>query len=198
MALREEEPKLPRKYLLQKGIPLFLLAVLVSIIFHFLTHALFGSIIGKSNLDIAGSTEFVTNYHPVAAAAGTIVTLIVAFVSFWYFLHNPQNLFAASMAFVNASMRLTEIVTVFIQMLIYKKTTVIADESIWLSLIHFNNPTPIIVLLCFLSLVIIFLTIIIVHDSRCIPYKWGIALILFILLIPLENFIWTLLRLLVA
>jgi hypothetical protein len=198
MALREEEPKFQAKYLVRKGIPLFLLAVVVSVLLHSLAQTLIGSMIGKSSLNVAGSSEFLINHHPVAAAAGTIATLVIAFVSFRYSLHYPHNLFAVSMAFVNASMRLTEIVTVFIQMLIYKKTTVIADESILLSLIPLNNPTPIIVLLCFLSLVVTFLTIIIVHDSRRIPYKWGIALLLFILLSPLENFIWMIFRLLVG
>jgi hypothetical protein len=151
MALREEEPKFQAKYLVRKGIPLFLIAVVISVLLHSLAQTLIGSMIGKSNLNVAGSSEFLINQHPVAAAAGTIFTLVIAFVSFRYSLHFPHNLFAVSMAFVNASMRLTEIVTVFIQMLIYKKTTVIADESILLSLIPLNNPTPIIVLLCFLS-----------------------------------------------
>lgn len=197
MALREEEQKLPARYLFRKGVPAFLFAVFVSVIIHFLAHLLVGILSSRSAINIENHIDFITNAHPAATVAGPISTFVIALVSFWYFLHNPGNLFAASLAFVNASTRLIETISVFFQMLIHKKTTLVVDESLSLSIIPLSNPTLAVVFLCFLSLSLIILTLIIVHDSKGIPYKWLVASVLFILTISLEKIIWQVFRLLV-
>ncbi len=194
MALREDEPKYRPKTLITIGIPAFLLAVLISVVTHQYAHFIVDKIASKKDT-IRGSNIVFIDFHgmsfssPVAAAAGPAWTFVLALISFGFFLHNPKNLFAAAMAFVNASARLPETITVFLQLLIHKKTTLLVDESFSLSLFKLTDPTISIICLCFFSLTILFLTIIIVHDTKMIPRKWLVAIILFITSIPLEYLI---------
>ncbi|MDI6765661.1 MAG: hypothetical protein QME52_02400, partial [Bacteroidota bacterium] len=74
--------------------------------------------------------------------------------------------------------------------LVYNKTTLIVDESISLSLINLRDPTISIVFMCFFSITILYLTITIIHDTKMIRWKWWVALTLFVLLIPLEKWMW--------
>lgn len=193
MALLEEQPKLGIRYLIGRGIPYFLLAVILSMIVHLLAHLavnLFGS---HPTLTLGDNSEFIAAGRPVSALSGTVATIASAIIFFRYSLHHPENLFYFLMAFVNAAIRLPEYVIVFAQMLMYKKTDLVSDESISLLLIALPNPTIPIVILCGASILLGVLTIIIVHDSRNVPYKWGIALGLFLLLQPMESFGWRLL-----
>jgi hypothetical protein len=195
MPLIEDKPKYSAKTLIIIGIPAFLAAVVISTASHQYIHHIADNI-------FVGSKEYTNMFcpgiklhglfmtSPVAAAAGPIWTFFLAIVSFGLYLHNPRNLFLGSMAFVNASSRMPETITLFLQLLLHNKTTLLTDESISLVLLRLNDPTISIVLLCFFSLTIFFLTITIVHDTKTVPLKWLIAAILFILLIPLQDFLW--------
>ena len=182
MPLKEEEPKHPLRKLLILGIPAFMLAVVVSTTTHQYAHSLATKAAMRSLYSPALTNSF-------SAAAGPTWTFVLALVSFGFFLHNPKNLFAASMAFVNASTRVIETISVFFQMLLHGKTSIIADESLSLSLIPFKDPTISIVMLCFFSMITLFLTLIIIHDTKTVPRKWLVAMILFLLLGPMENYV---------
>ena len=195
MPLIEDKPKYSAKTLIIIGIPAFLAAVVISAISHQYIHHLADNI-------FIGSEEFADTYSPditlhglavsspVAAAAGPIWTFFLAIMSFGLYLHNPRNLFLGSMAFVNASTRMPETITLFLQLLLHNKTTLLTDESYSLALLKLDDPTISIVLLCFFSLTILFLTIIIIHDTKTVPLKWLIAAILFICMIPIQDFLW--------
>jgi len=195
MPIIEDVPKYKSKTLITIGIPMFLLAVIISAASHQYIHFIVDKISAHSvervgavtlNMDLHG----IASESPVAAAAGPIWTFLLALASFGFYAHNPRNLFAASMAFINASCRLPETVTVFMQLLLHSKTTMLTDESFSLSLLKLDDPTISIVLLCFFTLTLFFLTITIIHDTKTVPWKWLIAFILFICLIPLQDFIW--------
>ena len=202
MALLEEIPKYKLKTLVMIGIPAFLIAVVISAGSHQFVHFLVDKIATRSQ-EVVGSASVKINLHgmtsdsPVAAAAGPIWTFMLALVSFWFYLHNPKNLFAASMAFVNASCRLPDTITVFLQLLLHSKTTMLTDESFSLTLLKLDDPTISIVLLCFFSLTLFFLTIIIIHDTKMVPWKWLVALLLFISMITMENIIWKVISLMI-
>ncbi len=83
------------------------------------------------------------------------------------------------MAFVNATARLPEAVTVFFQYLLHGRTALQVDESISLSLMGLTDPTIPTVIMCFYSLLLLFFSIIVVHDIKAVRYKWAIALVLF-------------------
>jgi hypothetical protein len=195
MPIIEDVPKYKSKTLITIGIPMFLLAVLISAASHQYIHFLSDKILTGS-AKVADTMPSSINLHgiqsisPLAAAAGPIWTFILALLSFGYYVHNPKNLFAASMAFVNASCRLPETVTLFLQLLLHNKTTLLTDESFSLALLKLDDPTISIVLLCFFSLTLLFLTITIIHDTKMVPWKWLIAFILFVCLIPMQDFIW--------
>lgn len=193
MALREDEPKHTLQILLKVGIPSFLLAVILSTITHQLAHLGAAKLTVPSTIDIMandGNLDTIHSGHPFASAAGPIWTFFLALVSFGFFLRYPRNLFAASMAFVNASSRVTETISVFFQLLFHNKTTMIVDESLSLALIPLKDPTISIVMMCFFSIITLYLTIIVVHDLKTVPWKWLVALVLFVILGPLENIIW--------
>ena len=97
------------------------------------------------------------------------------------------------MAFVNASNRLPESFIAFLQLMFRREATRISDESIALKLMHFKDPTGYVVILCFYTLTILFLTITVVNDTKIIPRKWLVAFLLFVALIPLENLLWKML-----
>lgn len=193
MPYRNDEPKYPAKKLLLVGIPAFFLAVLISTVTHEYAHFVVNKFacngteigLGISYIDIPD----MQSNCPLAAAAGPAWTFMLALASFGYYLHNPRNLFAAAMAFVNASSRIPETITVFLQLLVHNKTTLIVDESLSLYLFNLKDPTISIVFMCFFSITIVFLTLTIINDTKTISWKWLIALVLFIALIPLEYII---------
>ncbi|MDI6766315.1 MAG: hypothetical protein QME52_05775 [Bacteroidota bacterium] len=122
MPHRNDEPKYSTKKLLVIGIPAFFLAVLISTITHEYAHFVVNKFacngteigLGISYIDIPD----MQSNCPLAAAAGPAWTFLLALASFGYYLHNPRNLFAAAMAFVNASSRIPETITVFLQLLV--------------------------------------------------------------------------------
>ena len=196
MPLIQAEPRHSTRFLIFVGIPAFILAVVISLCIHQYAHMT----VKKYSCGPGHSKEShvvsIIDYSddesdcPAAAFAGISSTLFLALLSFGLFIHHPRNVFLASMAFVNATNRLPESFTVFFQLLFKRKATYIADESIALNLMHFKDPTAFVVIMCFYTLTILFLSIIVVHDVRIIPRKWLVALLLFMALIPLENLLW--------
>lgn len=196
MPLREPEPKFSYKTSLLLGLPLFLIAVLVSIFIHQSAH-MFAREHGCSS---PSSTEIMpispalegnaSNDCPISSLAGVTATLALALVSFAFLIHYPKNMLFASLAFVNASTRLPEAVTLIYQMVFKQPSSLLIDENAALHLFHFKDPSAYIVILCFYIIGLFFFSIIVIHDTKMIPRKWLAALILFIILGPLEQFLW--------
>jgi len=182
--------------LLLVGIPAFIFAVILSLCIHHYAHVAVkkyscGNAQVKDNhiVGITNGTEDETDC-PSAAFAGIVSTGVLALLSFGLFIHHPRNIFLASMAFVNASNRIPESFIALFQLMFKREATRLSDESIALKLMHFKDPTAYVVILCFYTLTILFLSIIVVHDIKILPRKWLVAFLLFIALIPLENLWW--------
>jgi hypothetical protein len=190
MALIEEPKKYPLPTLLWIGIPSFLIAVIISIGSHLGAHYIAGLILPRfENLQstLAGIPQEDYTTNPFSALFGLIWTFLFSLGSFAFFLHHPRSLFATSMAFVNTTLRLPEMVSVFIQFLFYNRTTLPVDESYSLYLLRLTNPTLPVLFLCFFSLSMIFLTVTIIHDTKTIPWKWLVAVFSFIAIILIKN-----------
>ena len=193
--LIEPEPRYSTKFLILLGVPSFILAVALSLCVHQYAHQAakkYSCGAGTSGTSVVSIIERTDDASgcPTAALAGVSSTFIVAVLSFAFFLHHPKNIFFASMAFVNAASRLPETLTVLFQLLFHQQATIAVDESTALKLMHFKDPTAGVVLLFFYALTMIFLSLTIIHDTRIVPRKWLIALILFVGLAPLENLLW--------
>ena len=126
---------------------------------------------------------------PLSSVAALSATIALAFVSFGIFVRAPKNLFLAAMAFVNATTRLPEAVTLLFQYVIRQKTKLLSDESIVLKLLIFKDPAGETVLICFYVLCLFFFTVIIIHDTKRVPWKWLIALALFVALGPFQEYL---------
>ena len=191
----EDDSKYTLRRLLLVGLPAFMLAVAIS----FTTHQYAHIIVGKA---VCGSApeniihEVFDGFHEpqnlcaLASFAGISWTFVLALASFAMLMRFPKNLFIASMAFINASSRIPETVTVFLQMLFHSKAKLVVDESSSIALLQLHDPTIAIVLLFFFSLAIVSLTIIVLHDIKMVKWKWPIALVLFLLTGPFEQLIW--------
>jgi hypothetical protein len=195
MPLHEEEPKYAAKHLFIVGMPLFILAVALSLVVHQFSHILVAKAgCGQTSMSTVIKTFSLDDPHsscPLASFAGITTTFILAVVSFAAYIRAPQNLFLGAMAFVNASARLPETITVFLQLLFHQSKRAVVDESIALGLLRMHDSTAATVILCFFSFTIFFLTIIIVHDTKVVPRKWLVAFGLFLAIIPLEHFLWS-------
>jgi hypothetical protein len=185
MALLEDEPTLSTRRVLLAGIPSFVAAVTVSLLTHQMAHRLGGAAFcGGASPVVSPVLSLMT---PETAAGDCGMSALVsqawtfglAIVSFALFLRSPNNLFLMSMAFVNATARLPEAVTVFLQYLLHSRTALRVDESISLSLLGLADPTIPTVIMCFYSLLLLFFSIIVVHDVKAVRYKWAIAFVLF-------------------
>jgi len=185
MTLIEEPKKYPLTILLRIGIPSFLTAVILSVGSHLCAHY-FAGLILPSLENIRPVFTAIPHGRftmlPLSALIALIWTFLLAIGSFTFFLHHPRNLFATSMAFVNTTLRLPEMVSVFLQFLFYNRTTFPVDESYSLYLLRITDPTLSVLFLCFFSLSMIFLTVTIIHDTKTIPWKWLVAIVLFLVL----------------
>lgn len=196
VALIEEEPKISVRKLISVGIPSFIVAVMISMITHQYAHTLVASTICGTEQMKIGHAMNVIDLHTVqtpcavSSLAGPVWTFVLALVSFGLLLKYPRNLFVASMAFVNVTLRLPETIAVFLQLLIDRKVSLVVDESSLPTLLHFKEPTIATVIMCFYSIILIFFTMIVVHDMKAIPKKWYIALGLFLLLGSVESILW--------
>ena len=113
------------------------------------------------------------------------MTLLAALISFAAFLRFPKNLFLGALAFVNAIVRLPETVTLFIQLFFRPRPVIVqVQDGAILSVAH--NPTAEIVVLCFLSLTLLFVAVAIIHEMSSVKWKWLVALAVYAALIPLQ------------
>jgi hypothetical protein len=186
MTLLKDIPTLPAKRVMLVGIPALLLAVAFSLVSHREAHLLGDrTFCGGSPAAAAGPVlrlmegETPPGSCGASALAGALWTLGLAVGSFALLVRFPGSLFLMSLAFVNASARIPESVTVFLQYLINNKTTLRVDESLSLALIGSVDPAIPTVIMCFYSLLLICFTIIVVHNVKVVRYKWGIALSVF-------------------
>ena len=194
MAHFQDEPKHSLRTLLLAGIPAFIAAVAISLLVHQSAHMIVGhTVCGNEAVSIRTvmNIEESPSGCPLASVAGPIATFGLALGSFALFMRSPRNLFFASIAFVNASARLPESVSVFHQLLFYQRPRLGVDESALVDLRHFSDPTIATVVLCFFSLTLISLTITVIHEAKMLPWKWLVAPGLFAVMIPLEKVVWT-------
>jgi hypothetical protein len=205
MALLRDEQTLSAGRLLLVGIPSLVIAVAISLVSHHQVHricdaaycneapAVVSPALSLADLETSHGT------CGMSALAGQLWTFALAVASFALLMRFPRNLFLMSMAFVNATARLPETVTVFLQYLINSRTALHVDESVSLSLIGLSDPTIPTVIMCFYSLLLLFFSIIVVHDVRAVRFKWPIALGLFLAMGYIETgVIWALTPLLPA
>ncbi len=196
MPLIEDDEQYSVKKLLLLGLPSFILAVFISFTTHEYAHIVVSkAVCGSAQENILHEVSFgtVQENHSMCAMssfAGISWTFFLALASFGMFMRHPRNLFIASMAFINASSRIPETVTVFLQMLFHSRAKLVVDESSSIALLNLHDPTIAVLILFFFSLSIVCLTITVLHDVKMMKWKWPIALILFILMGPLEHLIW--------
>lgn len=196
MALLEEEPKIPTRTLVIVGIPSFIVAVAVSLFTHHAAHSLIASTFCGTFQSHPGHIMNVIDLHSspgscaASSLAGPVWTFFLAIASFALLLRYPRNLFIASMAFVNVTLRLPETVAVFFQLFFNRHVNLVVDESASLALLQFKEPTIATVIMCFYSITLIFFAVIVVHDMKAVPRKWFIALGLFLLLGTVESLLW--------
>lgn len=196
MALIEEEPSHPIQTLLLFGIPSFLLAVAISLVSHQAAHILVGNgVCGASPATAEPALRLISLHSSVTpcalgAIAGPVWTFGLGLLSFALMLRHPHNLFLAAMAFVNATTRLPETAAVFWQLLVDNTAQSGIDEGSVLAILRLNDTTIPTVILCFASILLLFFSIIVVHDVRRVPYKWLIALAFFLSLGSVEQVVW--------
>jgi hypothetical protein len=179
--------------LLLAGIPAFITAIALSLFVHQFAHAVVvRTVCGQEVLSIRTvmNIEETQTGCPLASVAGPVATFAIALGSFALFMRSPRNLFFASMAFVNASVRLPESLSAFFHLLFYQKPRLAVDESAIVDLLHFSDPTIPTVILCFFSLTLISLTITVIHETKMVPWKWLVALGMFAAMFPLEKLLW--------
>jgi hypothetical protein len=193
MALLNDEPTLSARRLLLVGIPSLLAAVTISLIAHQEAHRIGDALFcGDASTSGRPAVSLLSLDQPhgscgMSSLAGQVWTFGLAVISFVLLVRFPRNLFLMSMAFINATARLPETVTVFLQYLINSKTALHVDESASLSLIGLSDPTIPTVVMCFYSLLLLFFSIIVVHDVKVVRYKWPIAIGLFLCMGYIEH-----------
>jgi hypothetical protein len=185
MALLKEEAPVSARKLLVAGIPAFVAAMAFSLLTHQLAHR-FGeeAFCGGGPAAAADPVSIIRPDAPgetcgAAALAALAWTLGLAVVSFILMLRRPSNLLLISLGFINATDRVPETATMFLQYLIHSRSWLRSDESAALSLIGFADPTIPMVILCAMTLLLVFFSVIIVHDVKTVRYKWVIAAALF-------------------
>ena len=196
MPLLEPEPHFSPKNLILLGVPSLFVAVLCSMLLHHYAHDVVKRHACPGE-EIPQVTSISQKYPgedlpecPVASLAGVCVTLALGVVSFGFLMRFPRNILFAALAFVNASRRLPEALTLFLQMAMGRPSTILVDEGSAIHLLHFKDPTAYLVIVCFYIICLFFFTIIIIHDTKVVPWKWPVAVILFVSLPPLEQYLW--------
>jgi hypothetical protein len=194
MALLQDVPTLPLKRLLLVGVPALLLAVAISLFTHREAHRFAdAAFCGGGQAAAAMPALWLiddgasTGACGASALAGEAWTFGLALASFALLVRLPGSLFLMSMAFVNASARIPESVTVFLQYLINNRTSLHVDETVALSLMGPVDPAIPTVVMCFYSLLLVFFSIIVVHNVKAVRYKWAIAAALFAAIAYIER-----------
>ena len=179
----DDEPTLPTRELLLFGIPSVIGAIIVSMLVHQFSDLVAHRLAAASTLaGMPGNSFRRAMFETVAAPS---VTLLAALISFAAFLRFPKNLFLGALAFVNAIVRLPETVTLFIQLFFRPRPVIVqVQDGAILSVAH--NPTAEIVVLCFLSLTLLFVAVAIIHEMSSVKRKWLVALAVYAALIPLQ------------
>jgi hypothetical protein len=192
MALIEEERPHSLRTLLAIGIPSFLAAVAISVISHQAAHHLIGNAVCGGVAVTPASVHEAESPCALGALAGPVWTFALALASFAVMLRRPHNLFFAMMAFVNASIRLPETLSVFFRLLVHDVAEKGIDEGSSLGLLRLHDQTIPTVIMCFYSIMVVFFALIVVHDMRRVPYKWAVAVALFLALGFVEQGVWAL------
>ncbi len=195
MPISENEPTISVKRLAIIGLPTFMIALVLSLLMHRYAHvAVLKQTCGGTSVVLHNLlfSDVPMADCPVASLAGPVTTFLLGLASFAVYMRFPRSLFWASMAFINASIRIPETVSVFFQLLFRQRSDLSVDENVALRLLHVHDPALGIVILCFLSITLLSLTIIIVHDTRMVPSKWLVAGGLFVFTLPLETILWRL------
>ena len=192
MPFVEEIPKLAPRALLERGIPALLAATVLSVLTHQYTHIIANNVFCSG--DSAGSLSeirLLDNHIQancgISSAAGPLWTFFLALLSFALFLRHQESLFFSSMAFVNACYRLPHAVGMIYRLSLSNRTAIPADESLSLALVNIKDPSGLIAILFFYSLISTFLAITIIHDLKILPAKWLIAVVTAVGLSYLEN-----------
>jgi hypothetical protein len=203
MALIESPERFTVRRLLLVGGPSFLLAVVVSVLSHDAAHAIMSGICQPGNMQQAASpapgiSGTSSAADPLVSLAGPVWTFGLALIALPLFLRTPSNLFYASMVFVNAGMRLPETVRLLVELFGNGRALTPGDEANALALLPFSDPSAMTAVLYFYLLLSVFLVLTVIHDTKVVPWKWGIALVLFatlvILKLPLSGLIFPHLR----
>ncbi|GEM_PF-2071033 len=193
MPLIEPEAAHSNRVALLAGIPSLIAAVIVSLIIHQYVHTIVRkhACEGRSDMQVTSisfqHSSIDTTDCPLSSLAAVSATLILALGSFGIFIHSPRNLFFAAMAFINATARLPEAITLLSQFVVNKQSKLISDESSALTLLHFKDPTAYTVILLFYVVSLFFFAVTIIHDARALRGKWLIALALLLLMWPLQQ-----------
>lgn len=194
MALLQDEPTYTAKRMLTAGVPAFLVAVAITLVSHSWAHRYGDAAFCGGAKDHPVSTvlwlidgEAPPGMCGMSALTAAAWTFGLAVVSFAALVRFPRSLFLLSLAFVNASARIPESLTVFLQYLINNRTSLRVDESVALSLMGPIDPAVPTVIMCFYSLLLLFFTIIVVHNVKVVRYKWPIALALFAGMVFIER-----------
>jgi hypothetical protein len=194
MALLHDEPTLPAKRLLLLGAPALLFAVAISLVTHIEAHR-FGDAAfcgGRTAPVVSPAFWLIDPETPPAtcamsALAGQAWSFGLALASFALLVRFPRSLFLMSLAFVNATARIPESITIFLQYLIHNRTSMNVDESAALSLIDAADPAIPMVIMCFYTLFLLFFSIIVVHNVKSVRHKWPIAFGLFLVMVYIER-----------
>jgi hypothetical protein len=182
------------------GIPSLIFAVLCSMLVHHYAHDIarkhYCPSEGAPKVELTFLPEETegTPDCPVASLSAIGATLALGLGSFGLLLHYPRNVFFASLSFVNVTMRLPGAFALFVQMIRHRTSPVPADEASAFSLLHFGDPVGYLVILAIYILGLIFLWLIIVNDTKTVPRKWLVAIVLFVILPLFEAWTWPHLR----
>jgi hypothetical protein len=192
MALIEQEQPHTLRTLLAIGIPSFFAAVAISVVSHQAAHHLIGNAVCGPVVLAPAGVHSAESPCALGSLAGPVWTFGLALASFAVMLRRPHNLFFAMMAFVNASIRLPETLSVFFRLLVHDVAEKGIDEGSSLGLLRLHDQTIPTVIMCFYSIMAVFFALIVVHDMRRVPYKWVVALGLFLALGFVEQGVWAL------
>ncbi len=177
LTLADDADKLSARRLLLAGVPAFVLSIVASMLIHGYAHAIAHTLLPReSTLQSAAIEEL----------AGPAASFILALLSFAAFVRSPKNLFFSSLAFVSAAGRLPAALVICIRLFFNREAPPVADEGGLLPLLGLHNPTAGLVILCFYSMILLFLCIAVIHESRAVPWKWLMAAAMLAVLIPVQ------------
>ena len=195
MPLLEREPHASLKTLLLFGVPSLFIAVVCSMLLHNYIHEV---VRNRVCHEVAQPRQVSVSFSqvgelpadcPLAALAAIGATLALGLAAFGLLVHFQRNILFAAFAFVNATMRLPEALTLFAQMALKRTPPLLCDEWSAFQLVHFKDSTAYLVILWFYLLSLFFFTVFVIHDSKSIPRKWLVAILLFVALPPFERFL---------